>query len=365
MSEDEINEEQVQEETSSSSSSSIPHHHRIWESGGPSQIWTERFIDREDEEDILQHIEEQEFQGARMKAQQLGVLSDDPATDMELLTQNYSARSLASALRDREEALQTASVLAANGQIKELQKFLEIFHPQHVLDRRIRRRPLELLERLDDHALEWIRKHLMRLPRSVVTSHAKRAGVVLALCTVHGVPCVMLEKRAAHLRAHPDEVCLPGGMVCEIADDTIVATCLREMREEIDGLPETVNVLGVYRMNWGDLHHLVGIAVTPVVCYLGELPVNLYPNPDEVSQVFTVSLRSLAEPSNWLHKEHLAPIFLGGPHAIWGLTGYILDGFRKDILRHNRKGAAGVAATGGGGSFSNETPSSTPWSPHS
>ena len=125
-------------------------------------------------------------------------------------------------------------------------------------------------------------------------------------------------------------------MVCEISDDTIVATCLREMREEIGGLPRTVNVLGVYRMNWGDLHHLVGVAVTPVVCFLGELPLNLHPNPDEVSQVFTVSLRSLAEPSGWLHKEHLAPIFLGGPHAIWGLTGYILDRFRKDMLRPNR-----------------------------
>ena len=69
-------------------------------------------------------------------------------------------------------------------------------------------------------------------------------------------------------------------MVCEISDDTIVATCLREMREEIGGLPRTVNVLGVYRMNWGDLHHLVGVAVTPVVCFLGELPLKLHPNPD-------------------------------------------------------------------------------------
>ena len=313
-----------------------PYHHRLWTSGGPSQIWTQRFIDRPDEDNLLEQIQHQEFAGARMKAQQLGVLNDDPAVDMELLVQNYSATSLASALRDREEALQTAAVLAANGETTELQKFLEIFHPQLVLDRRIRRRSLELLERLDDHALEWIRKQLMRLPRNVVSAHAKRAGVVLALCTVEGVPCVMLEKRAAHLRAHADEVCLPGGMVCEIADDTIVATCLREMREEIQGLPDMINVLGVYRMNWGDLHHLVGVAVTPVVCFLGELPMNLYPNEDEVSQVFTVSLRSLAEPSNWLHKEHLAPIFLGGPHAIWGLTGYILDRFRKDLLRPNR-----------------------------
>lgn len=240
-------------------------------------------------------------------------------------------------LRDREESLQQASVLASEGRFEELQQFLKIFHPKLVLERRLRRRPLDLIDRLDDHALEWMRKQLMRMPRNVVSAHAKRAGVVIALCTVGGVPCVLLEKRSAKLRAHPAEVCLPGGMVCEVSDDTIVATCLREMREEIGGLPSVVNVLGVFRCNWGEVHHLVGMAVTPVVCFLGELPDDLHPNPDEVSQIFTVSLRSLAEPSYWLHKEGLAPMFLGGPHAIWGLTGYILERFRKDLLRPNRK----------------------------
>lgn len=34
----------------------------------------------------------------------------------------------------------------------------------------------------------------------------------------------------------------------------------------------------------------------------------------------------------WIYKEHSAPIFTGGPHIIWGLTGYIIDRFVKDIL---------------------------------
>ena len=183
----------------------FPYHHRVWTAGNESEIWTKRFIDRQDEEDILRQIEDQEFGGNRMKTQQLGVLNEDPATDMELLTRNYSAASLASALRDREEALQQAAQLAADGKIDELKNFLEIFHPKFVMDRRIRRRSLELLERLGDHELEWIRKRLMRMPRNVVSAYAKRAGVVLALCTVEGVPCVLLEKRSPHLRSHPDE----------------------------------------------------------------------------------------------------------------------------------------------------------------
>lgn len=53
------------------------------------------------------------------------------------------------------------------------------------------------------------------------------------------------------------------------SDKTIVETCLREMMEEISGLEfdfhETgggrgVSVLGVLRCNWGEVHHMVGVA---------------------------------------------------------------------------------------------------------
>lgn len=163
-------------------------------------------------------------------------------------------------------------------------------------------------------------------------------GVVIPLCIQNGVPSLLLEKRSPHLRAHPDEVCLPGGMVCSINDSTIVSTCLREMKEEIEGLDmNIVQVLGVLRCNWGEVHHLVGVAVTPVVCFLGEIPDadELRPNTDEVAKVFTIPLTDLLESSLWVHKEDLAPIFIGGPEVIWGLTGYILEKFVKDIILPN------------------------------
>ena len=51
------------------------------------------------------------------------------------------------------------------------------------------------------------------MPRRVSTAHSKRAGVVLPLCNVDGVPCILFEKRSRHLRAHPDEVryCINSG----------------------------------------------------------------------------------------------------------------------------------------------------------
>jgi hypothetical protein len=33
--------------------------------------------------------------------------------------------------------------------------------------------------------------------------------------------------------------------------------------------------------------------------------------------------------SQWIHREGFAPIFVGGPHVIWGLTGYILEQIRQ------------------------------------
>jgi 8-oxo-dGTP pyrophosphatase MutT (NUDIX family) len=68
-----------------------------------------------------------------------------------------------------------------------------------------------------------------------------------------GVPCILFEKRSSHLRAHPDEVCLPGGMVSVGGDRSIVQTCLREMEEEIGIGHNAATVLGVLRCNWGEV----------------------------------------------------------------------------------------------------------------
>jgi len=316
-------------------------HHRVIdeEAGGKKRI-----------DSLVNRISDQENQGGKMRQRQLGVLHQDPATDMRMLIENYTVKAVASALRDREDALQQAAELSADGRLEELQAFLQIFHPKYVLERRqMQKRSASevgddgvatawptvdpLTDLHTDACRQLLRKALMRMPRTVTTAHSKRAGVCLALCLSGGVPSILLEKRSKHLRAHPDEVCLPGGMVCDIQDQTIVSTSIREMKEEIGGLDGLIEVLGVLRLNWGEVQHLTGVAVTPVVCYLGELPDKLSPNPDEVSEVFTIPLSDLLDNSLWVHKDGLAPIFVGGPYMTWGLTGYILERFGLDILR--------------------------------
>ncbi len=246
-------------------------HQRIWRpKNDPNKhpmYWSQNVVQSSqsnpnDLVSLLDRIEKQELSGGRMRAKQNGVLHEDPAVDMRLLMENYTVRSLASALRDREEMLQMASKMAAENDFETLKEFLQNCHPDVVLEKRQQLRRLNLQKPLNLASLESIRKGLMRMPRQVTMSHSKRAGVVIAIVHVDGVPSLLFEKRSASLRAHPDEVCLPGGMVSNTTDRTIVETCLREMKEEIGGFnfeyhrdrggTHGVSVLGTLRCNWGE-----------------------------------------------------------------------------------------------------------------
>lgn len=51
------------------------------------------------------------------------------------------------------------------------------------------------------------------------------------------------------------------------------------------------------------VHHLVGVAVTPVVCYIGEVGMSqLNPNPSEVSECFTVPLEMFIDNDRCVYK---------------------------------------------------------------
>ncbi|NWJ05112.1 NUDT8 protein, partial [Crypturellus undulatus] len=121
----------------------------------------------------------------------------------------------------------------------------------------------------------------------------------------------------------------PGGKR-DPADGDAVATALRETREEL-GL-----ALGAERV-WGRLRTVPsreGMLVTPVVANLGPLEdVTLTPNPQEVEEVFTIPLDHLLQVENqgYTHYRakgrysHTLPVFLHGPHRVWGLTAIITE----------------------------------------
>ena len=178
---------------------------RIWRpNGSPDEplYWSDDVVQDDPSHlaMLLDRIEKQELEGGRMKSAQYGVLHEDPVVDMRLLTENYTVTSLASALRDREDMLQHCAQLAAQNDITTLKEVLSHHHPDFVLQRRSKRRQLDVSTRLNATSLETIRKALMRMPRRVTQAHTKRAGVVICLCHVNGVPSLLLEKRSASLR---------------------------------------------------------------------------------------------------------------------------------------------------------------------
>jgi hypothetical protein len=87
-------------------------------------------------------------------------------------------------------------------------------------------------------------------------------------------------------------------MLDEGTDKTIVQTSLREAEEE----------LGLSR----------------------ELKLDV--NRDEVEEFFTVPIHTILEGDRWVENKIETPVFDDGNHLLWGLTAYILDKFRHDVL---------------------------------
>ncbi|XP_078615841.1 mitochondrial coenzyme A diphosphatase NUDT8-like [Branchiostoma floridae x Branchiostoma japonicum] len=179
------------------------------------------------------------------------------------------------------------------------------------------------------------RRTLERIPkmRSIVTNEkiAVGAAVLVPLCTVKGVPSVLLTLRSSRLRSHRGEVSFPGGM-CDKTDRDVVHTALRETEEEL-GIPSsTVDV-------WGQLKPIPDrrntMTVVAVLGNVGEVdPAKLKLSPREVAAVFPLSFSHLLDPAHQRYTtmkrrhdnySYTMPVWLGGPHRVWGLTAIILD----------------------------------------
>jgi len=263
-----------------------------------------------------------------------GVFRENEKDDLDVMANYFTVPALAKALRDRETALQMCSKLIDEDDIESVREMLKPYRKENVMKRRSKRRPLDLSTSFSRNDLVILQRYLHRMPRQVFQAREKRASVVIPLCNDNGVASILFQRRAMTMSRHKGEVCFPGGMVDEDADSTIIQTSLRETSEEL-GLPaDAIDVLGILRCNWDEVEHMTGVAVTPVVGFLGELnDIKLHPNADEVEEYFTVPLTKLLSEDKWKVEEGSAPVFIGGPFVIWGLTGYLLRRFLRDVVR--------------------------------
>lgn len=268
-------------------------------------------------------------------------LSDGTRREIiEAMVENFTAPALASALRDREELLLRCAALASDpARAEDLQLLLEPFMKRQRLSTvGVKPDPMQMLpSKLDKEQLLLFKKRLSRIPREVASAFtAPRASVVVPLChDDKGQPSVLFTRRSLKLKNHGGEVCFPGGMVDEM-DASIYDTALRELEEELAIPAESVETLGILRCDWGEIQSITGVAVTPVVAFIGEIKdLDVRFNDGEVEDIFTVPLESIAKRTNWQLQDHAAPIFKA-PHTIWGLTAYVLDRFLHRVLYHHR-----------------------------
>lgn len=299
------------------------------------RIYAENFLTEEDEQIKFFDIQQQQHY---FKINE-GVFRKTESDDIKVLVDNFTAPALARALRDRENTLQHAAMLAETNQYKELSSLLYPFLKTSVEKRRLKKHTLDLSTGFTRQQIVIIQRYLHRMPRNVFHAAERRASVVIPLCNVNGVASILFERRSNKVRTHKLQVCFPGGMLEEGVDSTIIQTSLRETEEEI-GIPrEKVEVLGILRCKWHEVANMAGIAVTPVVGFIGELnDLNLTPNADEVESIFTVPLSVLLDEKMWVHEDGSNDlggpgVFTGGPHRIWGLTAYLLEIFLRDVIQ--------------------------------
>jgi 8-oxo-dGTP pyrophosphatase MutT (NUDIX family) len=151
---------------------------------------------------------------------------------------------------------------------------------------------------------EWLRQRLARplSPRATGLSDGfrfpgreRRATPAAVLVPIVNRPdglMVLLTMRSAGLPEHAGQISFPGGRV-EADDASVALAALREAKEEVGLLAESVAILGELTA----YETVTGYRVTPVVGWV-EPPFELTLDPIEVADVFEAPLSFLVDERN-------------------------------------------------------------------
>lgn len=193
------------------------------------------------------------------------------------------------------------------------------------------------LEELCRTNLDWQRGPLA-LPPSLGTPRAAAVLVLFgvldsAAAETRSAPVardldVLLQRRAATLRAHPGQISFPGGRL-EPADSGAIAAALREATEETGLDASGVDVLGTLpEVPLAVSNHLV----TPVVGWWSRPSHVAAVDHAETVDVFRVPVADLLDPQNRVTtvrqygtNEFRAPAFTFDDKLLWGFTAVVLS----------------------------------------
>ncbi len=127
-------------------------------------------------------------------------------------------------------------------------------------------------------------------------AHIRPSAALLPVVAYDGEAAVLVTKRAASMRLHPDEWVFPGGTVDTDRDEDPIDTALREFEEELGVPRRSVELLGQLA-TYGPfvtgylLHMFVGVLRDTAA---------IRPNPSEVADILVVPLSRLTQEGAYL-----------------------------------------------------------------
>lgn len=160
---------------------------------------------------------------------------------------------------------------------------------------------------------------------AVKTENLIEAAVLVPIVERNDGLKVILTKRSNNLKQHPGQISFPGGK-SEKIDKSLVATALRETKEEIGISEKNVEILGQLPKHVT----ITGFKITP---FIGRIRMGFSTEiqTSEVSEIFEVPLSYLSNPKNfrvesvkWKGKKRFFYSIPYGPYYIWGATARIL-----------------------------------------
>lgn len=153
----------------------------------------------------------------------------------------------------------------------------------------------------------------------------ERAAVLVPLFISNGSLSLILTKRTDSVDTHKGQIAFPGGMK-DKSDPDLVATALRETKEELGFETDHVIVLGTL-----DDHPVPsGFIITPIVGFLSDIP-KIVPHSAEVAEVFEAPLSFFAnENQGWTEEREFRGtrrkvwFYSYRNHVVWGATAAII-----------------------------------------